>query len=678
MSSARERVEQLRREIERHNRLYYVEAQPEIGDQEYDRLYAELVELEEKHPELVAPESPTQRVGGEPLGEFATVAHAMPMLSIDNTYSEEQLREFDARTKRFLEDESDIEYVVELKIDGVACTVLYENGTLVMGATRGDGVTGDDITANIRTVQAIPLRLVTRSGDVPRRIEARGEVYMTRDELARINTERERDGEQAFANPRNSTAGTLKLLDPAKCARRRLSAFFYGMGVHEGVNYEYHHEILDAFKKLGLPVNPHAKRVKSIEGAIEFAREWAEKRHSLAYEIDGLVIKVDSLDLQTRLGRTAKAPRSMIAYKYPAEQAVSTLNAINVQVGKTGVLTPVAELEPVQLAGTTVKRASLHNFDEIERKDIRVGDKVLVEKAGEIIPQVVQVVNADDAHRGKKYVPPTECPICKGPVTKDGEEVYIRCGNLDCPAQIKERLRYFASRNAMDIEGLGPAVVAQLVDGGLVRDAADLYGLTVGQLEPLKGIATKSGENLVAGIEASKTQGLERLVAALAIRNVGTTLAAGLAGHFGSMERLMSASAEELVSVEDVGEVVAESIQNFFASEANRHVIEKLKASGVSMEAVKKGAVGGVLAGKTFVFTGELTSLSRGEAEELVRTLGGKASTSVSAKTSFVVAGPKAGSKREKARKLGVEILDEAGFLKMVAYNKEIKKTELF
>jgi len=670
-ASDAERIEQLRREIERHNYLYYVKAEPEISDREYDRLYRELVELEKKHPELVTPDSPTQRVGGEPLEGFANVTHEIPMLSIDNTYNADELREFDARTKRFLGGLEDLDYVVELKIDGVAVKVVYQNGALVLGATRGDGVTGDDVTANIRTIAAIPLRLRPRRKgvEVPARLEARGEVYMTRDELKRLNEVRESEGQPPFANPRNATAGTLKLLDPRLCAQRRLAAFFYGLGVYEGPPLNYHHEVLEAFEDLGLPVNPEWRRVSSIDKVIEFAAEWAERRRDLPYEIDGLVVKVDSHDLQRRLGHTAKAPRFMIAYKYPAEQAASKVLDIRVQVGKTGILTPVADLEPVQLGGTTVKRASLHNFDEIERKDVRIGDRVLVEKAGEIIPQVVAVIDADRKGRGGKFAPPDKCPACGGPVEKDLEEVYLRCGNLDCPAQIKERLRHFASRPAMDIEGLGPAVIEQLVERGMVNDPADLYSLKPGQLEELERMGPKSSENLVNAIEQSKSRGLERLLTALAIRHVGSATAATLAAEFGTLDNLMAAGVEELEGIRDVGAVVARSIVDFFASDHNRKVIEKLKEAGVSTVARTARAAGGPFEGKTVVFTGALRKMTRDEAQDVVRRLGGSATSSVSSRTDFLVAGENPGSKLEKARKLGVQVISEEEFLDMAGEN---------
>ena len=589
------------------------------------------------------------------------------MLSIDNTYNADELREFDARTKRFLGGVEQFDYVVELKIDGVAAKVVYENGALVLGATRGDGVTGDDVTANIRTIAAVPLRLSAREDGVviPPRLEARGEIYMTKAELRRLNDTREKQGQAPFANPRNATAGTLKLLDPRQCAERRLSAFFYGLGAYEGRELSHHHEVLDTLAALGLPVNPERRRLSSIDEVIEFAEQWAERRHALPYEIDGLVVKVDSVRLQRELGRTARAPRSMIAYKYPAAQAASKVLGIRVQVGKTGVLTPVADLEPVQLAGTTVKRATLHNFDEIERKDVRVGDRVRLEKAGEIIPKVLAVIDTAREGRGAKFTPPVECPACGGPVEKDPDEVYIRCGSLDCPAQIKERLRYFASRAAMDIEGLGPAVIDQLVDGGLVADPADLYSLEAAELEKLERMGEKSSENLVKAIDESKSRGLERLLAGLTVRHVGSTMATMLAQHFAKLDDLMAAEVGELVKIRDVGEKVAESIVRFFESGHNRRVIEKLKEAGVTTRARTERAVGGAFEGKSFVFTGALRQMTRDEGQEMVRKLGGIASSSVSSKTDFVVAGEKAGSKLDKARNLGVKVISEDEFRAM-------------
>jgi DNA ligase (NAD+) len=606
-------------------------------------------------------------VGGQPLEGFASVTHEIPMLSIDNTYNPDELREFDARTRRFLGSDEDFDYVVELKIDGVAATVIYEDGALALGATRGDGVRGDDITANVRTIRAVPLRLeAKREGlTVPRRLEARGEIFMTGDELKRLNRLREEAGEPPFANPRNATAGTLKLLDPRQCAERRLSVFFYGLGVYDGGEIPCHHDVLEMFSALGLPVNPEWRRISSIEGVVQFAAEWASKRESLPYEIDGLVVKVDSFELQRRLGRTAKAPRSMIAYKYPAEQAKSRILDIAVQVGKTGILTPVARLEPVQLAGTTVKRATLHNFDEIKRKDVRVGDDVIVEKAGEIIPQVVAVVDKDRPDRGAAFTPPTECPECGGKAVREEGEVYLRCGNLTCPAQLKERLRYFASRSAMDIEGLGPAVVDQLVEKKLVADPADLYRLSGDEIQGLERMAEKSARNLVNAIEDSKSRGLGRLITALSIRHVGSSIASALARHLPDVGALMESSEEQLTAIDDVGEVVAKSITTFFTSARNRNVIEKLKKAGVSVKSEAVTAVGGIFEGLTFVFTGALETMSREEAQEIARGLGGSASANVSRNTDYVVAGAKAGSKLEKARSLGVNVIDEAQFLKM-------------
>jgi DNA ligase (NAD+) len=666
-ADAAKRIDELRRRIERHNRLYYTEAAPEISDGQYDALYAELVRLETEHPQLITPDSPTQRVGGEPLEGFQSVTHEAPMLSIDNTYNAGELRKFEERIHRTLASDAPIEYVVELKIDGVAATVLYENGELVLGATRGDGVTGDDVTANVRTIAAIPLKLtpVDDSVAAPPRIEVRGEIFMTKSELVRLNALREETGDAPLANPRNTTAGTLKLLDPRECAKRRLSACFYGLGVREGVDVAAHHEFLELLTQLGLPVNPHWRLLSSIDEVITFAEEWSARRHELDYEIDGLVVKVDSYALQEELGRTAKAPRSMIAYKYPAERAVSKVLAVRVQVGKTGALTPVAELEPVRLAGTTVKRASLHNFDEVAKKDIRVGDDVVVEKAGEIIPQVVEVVDRNRPGRLEPVSPPAACPACGGEVFREEGEVYVRCGNLDCPAQIRERLRHFASRGAMDVEGLGPAVIEQLVAREMVRDPADLYLLRADAVAGLERMGDKSAENLIAGIEASKSRGLERLLTALSIRHVGATLAVTLARRFGTMEALAAATREELEAVRDVGKEVAESVVTFLSGEHNREVIEKLKNAGVSMNASEAAVEDGPFVGMTFVFTGSLTRLTRPRAEEIVRTLGGAASSSVSGKTDYVVAGEKAGSKLAKAEKLGVRVISEAEFLDM-------------
>jgi DNA ligase (NAD+) len=591
------------------------------------------------------------------------------MLSIDNTYSSDELREFDKRTKKFLGG-GEVEYVVELKIDGVAVSLRYEDGRFVQGATRGDGVTGDDVTVNLRTVKEIPLTLVKpKRLSLPSVLEARGEVFLPRKEFERINKEKEKNGELLFANPRNATAGTLKLLDPRITATRRLSIFFHSVGVLEGISFDTHKAALDGLKRLGLRVSPDIRLCRDIDEVIDCCTSWEDRKRALDYEIDGMVIKVNSFDQQRRLGRTAKAPRWMIAYKFAAEQAVSKITSIVVQVGKTGTLTPVANLEPVHLSGTTVKRATLHNADEIARKDIREGDTVLVEKAGEIIPQVVKVLKEKRNGKEKEFKMPAQCPVCKADVAKDPEGVYYRCTNLGCPAQLKGRLQYFAGRSAMDIEGLGRALIEQLVAGGLVKDVADLYYLKKGDIEKLERMAEKSAENLIRGIEASKERDLARLITALGILHVGTTAAVILAGRFRTLDALMNAGVEELTEIPEIGPVMAKSIHQFFQSDANRKIIDKLKKAEVNTK--KKGAEEAPpeespFIGKTCVITGTLSRRSREEVQELIRKLGGKATSSVSSKTDFLIVGSDPGSKLDKAKKFGVKIIDEKEFEEMV------------
>jgi len=665
-----EQIEGLRRRIRHHDYQYYVENQPEISDYDYDQLMRRLQELEQAHPDLVTPDSPTRRVGGEPLEAFPQVRHEIPMLSIDNTYSYDELRDFDDRVTRWLEGEPH-RYVAEPKIDGVGVSLRYERGVVVQGATRGDGQVGDDITANLKTVRGVPLRLHEARGlPVPAVLEARGEAFMAIPEFRRLNEEREKAGESLFANPRNATAGSLKLLDPRLVRERRLSIFFYAVGVVEGWEPRFHSQVLEGLRGFGLRTNPHIRPCGNVEEVIEFCREFEAGRPELDFNVDGVVIKVDDLEQQRRLGRTAKAPRWCVAFKYAPEVATTRLLDITVQVGKTGTLTPVAELEPVFLAGTTVKRATLHNADEIARKDVRVGDMVRIEKAGEIIPQVVEVVKGERSGKEKPFRMPERCPECGGPVVRLPEEVYYRCTNVECPAQVKERLRYYAQRNTMDIDGLGPAIIEQLVDGGLVKDFGDLYHLTLDQLVDLERMAKKSGENLLRGIEESKHRPLARLIAALAILHVGTAVADLLARRFESLDALASASEEELQTVEGVGPVMARSIATFFRNPQNRKVIEKLEAAGVNTRAERRPAAKGVdLSGQTFVITGTLTGLSREEAEEAVRARGGKVSSSVSRKTKYVVVGENPGSKLDKARDLRVKTITEAEFRKLLGLN---------
>ncbi len=673
----RAEIERLREVIQRHDRLYYVKHQPELADQEYDRLYRQLVELEREHPELVTPDSPTQRVGGEPLKAFPSVRHAVPMLSMDNTYNEAELRAFDERVRKWLDGEA-VEYVVELKIDGVSVSLLYERGVFVRGATRGDGVTGDEVSTNLRTVRSIPLRLEAPKGrSLPERVELRGEVFMSWQAFERANAEKERLGEVFFANPRNATAGSLKQLDPKVVATRQLGIFVHGAGLMEPAFAETQDELLRWCEAAGLPVNPHRALCGSIDEVIECCEPWRERRRTLDYATDGMVVKVNRFNQHRQLGATAKSPRWMIAYKFPAEQATTVVEDIVVQVGRTGTLTPVAQLRPVLLAGTTVSRASLHNEDEIARKDVRVGDTVVIEKAGEIIPQVVSVVTAQRTGRERRFQMPTHCPACGAPVRRVEGEVAVRCESLACPAQLKERLLHYGSRNAMDIEGLGDALVEQLIERRLVASYADLYGLTVAQLAELERMGEKSAQNLVQAIDASRHRELERLLVALGIRHVGVHVAQLLAGHFGTMRALLKVSIEQLIEKKDqtkqvtstikgIGPEVAESVVRFFGMERNRREIERLAKCGVRMEQSRRAAVSGLLDGQTVVVTGSLEGWSRAEAEALIRRLGGRVASSISAKTGFVVAGADPGSKLERARTLGVRVVNEAEFRRIV------------
>jgi len=624
-----EQIAKLRAEIERHNRLYYVEAAPEISDRRYDRLMDQLIELEAAHPELVTPDSPTQRVGGEPIDRFESVTHAAPMLSIDNTYSQADLREFDRRVARGLGEGAGYSYTIEPKIDGVAISLRYEQGRLVLAATRGDGRTGDDITNNARTIRAIPLRLAGR--DVPDVVEVRGEVYWPTDAFDRYNARRVRAGEEPFANPRNATAGTLKQLDPKMVAERKLSFLAHGFGEMSETGAETAWELTERLRRWGVPVSAEMRRCESIDEAWQYIVQFQARRRRLPYEVDGAVVKVDRLDQRDRLGATGKYPRWCIAFKYEAEQAESVL----------------------------------HNFDQIRRLGVRIGDAVLVEKAGEIIPQVVEVIEDKRPPDARPIVEPTGCPVCEGPVARDEGGVYLRCVNPECEAQLRERLRFFAGRNQMDIEHLGPALIDQLIDAGLVRHFADLYSLTVEQLTPLERMAARSARNVVDAIAESKSRGLARLLAGLGIRHVGGRAAEVLAGHFGSMDAIAAASEEELTEVAEIGPIIAASVHRFITSAAGRDAVARLKGAGVSVQAPAARAgepTARPLAGKTVVVTGTLSDFSRGEAEAAIKAAGGRAASSVSPKTDFVVVGEKAGSKADKARQLGVEVIDEAEF----------------
>jgi len=667
-TEARKRIAELRDQIRHHDHLYFVEARSEISDREYDRLYAELKGLEAEFPDLVTPDSPTQRASGEPLKEFKSVRHVVPMMSLDNTYSIEELREFDARVRKLLPNEK-VEYVLEPKIDGVSISVRYEHGQLAVGATRGDGTTGDDITANLRTIRAIPLQLNVKHP--PTRIEVRGEAFMAVEDFKKLNALREKAGEPLFQNPRNTTSGSLKQLDPALVAQRPLQAIFYA--VAEGGEFKTQADVLEGLKKLGLPTHKHWWLCKNgIDEVIGRLVQFQMFEEELPFEIDGAVVKVNSFDQWKRLGVTAKAPRYAIAYKYSHEQAQTKLKDITIQVGRTGTLTPVAELEPVFLAGSTISRATLHNEEEIKRKDIRIGDTVVIEKAGEVIPAVIGVVKEKRPRDAKefdffKHIH-GKCPACGGPVARDPEFVAWRCENIACPAQLKRTIGHFASRNAMDIEGCGEMLVNQLVDKNLVHDVADLYSLTVEQLAGLERMAEKSARNVVSAIAASSSRDLWRLIHGLGILHVGEGAARKLADHFHDLDALASASMDDLQQAEDVGPVMAQSIRDFFDNPRNQAVIEKLRKAGLKMKekAAPRAAATGSFAGKTVVVTGTLRKLSREEAKEALRKAGATVTDSVSNKTDFLIVGEDAGSKLDKANKLGVKTLNEQEFLKML------------
>ncbi|MEW5766657.1 MAG: NAD-dependent DNA ligase LigA [bacterium] len=654
------RIKELQETIKYHDRKYYVEAAPVISDYEYDQLMQELIELEQAHPELVVPDSPTQRVGGEPLAEFVSVTHRVPMLSLDNTYSTEEVKEFDARVKRGLGREGEIDYVVELKIDGVGISLIYdEDGRLVQGATRGDGISGDDITANLKTIRAIPLSIDPSLCP----LEVRGEAYMSISDFEKINQARTAAGEAIFANPRNTTAGSLKLLDPRLVAKRPLKAFIHSLGDYpEGV-FATHAETLNKLDQVGLPVNPHRKLCQGITEVLACCSEWEEKHKNLGYQVDGLVIKVNSLGNQSQLGATARSPRWAIAYKFSTGEAMTKLLDITVQVGRTGVLTPVAILEPVKLAGSTISRATLHNEDEIKRLEVKIGDFVLIEKGGEVIPKVNKVVKEKRTGEEVEFHFPRTCPVCGAEVYRPPGEARNFCLGADCPAQLIRRISYFVSRPAMDIEGLGIKLIEQLTGEDLLQDAADLYTLKDKEekILGLEGWQEKSVANLLRAIEQSKEQPVDRLINALGIPFVGAQTARSLANRFNSLDALAAASYEELIEIRDIGPRVAEGILAYFREPKNQELISRLKSYGLGR--VKREGVGfEEWRNKTFCLTGSLPTLSRQEAEEIIASLGGKPVSSVSKRTNFVVAGENPGSKLTKAQQLGVTIISGEEF----------------
>ena len=664
LQQASARITELRQQIRQHDHLYYVVAEPVISDLQYDQLLKELTQWETRFPSLITDDSPTRKIGDQALEGLVQVAHRIPMLSIDNTYTEGELRDFLGRVEKLLSGEP-VEWVVELKVDGVAASIRYEQGSLVAAVTRGNGEVGDDVTHNARTIRGLPLQLLGKH--IPKTLEVRGEVYMTNSDLVELNEQRASSGEAEFKNPRNVTAGSIRLLDPKLCAKRKLRFLCHGMGFCEGLQVRTHMEFLEKVRELGIPITPLVQSFGSTEEVVAHCNRLVENLHELDFEVDGLVVKVNALEQRESLGSTSKSPRWVIAYKIEKYEAVTKLLAIKTQVGKTGTITPVAELEPVQLAGTTVSRASLHNLDEIKRKDVRVDDWVVVEKAGKIIPHIVRV----EKHRRERELPefefPEQCPECGEKLVRDASGVYIRCVSNQCPAQWRQRLRYFASRDCMDIEGLGEKLVNQLVDAQLVNSYADLYGLTLDKLMGLERMGKKSAENLLQGIQASKERGLSRVLNAITIRHVGQRVAMVLARRFGSAENLMNATQEELANTEEIGPIIAKSVFDFCRSEEGTQVFEQLGNAGVSLSTSQEDSVdhSGVFANKTLVVTGTLVYYSRDEIERLITKLGGKASGSVSKNTHFLVAGEAAGSKLQKAKELGITILTEEEFRKM-------------
>ena len=663
-ADAAARIDELREAIHRHNYLYYVENRPEISDAEYDRLWQELVALEQAHPELVTSDSPTQSPGGRRAEAFAPVEHLVAMLSLDNATSPEDLREFEARIRRAL-PHAKLDFVCEPKVDGLGVALLYERGRFTRGATRGDGRIGEDITQNLRTIKAIPSTLHGPLKEA-KRLEVRGEVYMPREAFAKLNAALEEAGETTFSNPRNAAAGAARQKDPKITATRPLDIVLYHVSVLEPAMFASHWERLEALKKSGFAVNPRSERCRDIDAVIAYCQRLEAERDQLAYEADGAVVKVNDLEQQRRLGATAHHPRWAIAYKFAARQATTRVLGITINVGKTGALTPAAQLEPVELAGVTISNVSLHNEDEVRKKDVRIGDTVLIERAGDVIPYLVQVITAKRPPGAKAFHMPTHCPACGGAAFRPEGEAIWRCTNSACPAQLKERLFHFGSRRAMDIEHLGEMVVGQLVDRGMVKDFADLYGLTVEELTGLERLAKKSARNLYDAIQGSKTRGLSRLLNGLGIRMVGERAAQLLAARFGSMEKLETASEDDINDIYGIGPEIAQSVARFFAEPRNRKIIERLRKAGVVMR--EEGATEGPkpLDGKVIVLTGGLSSLSRDDAKDLIVRLGGRVSGSVSRKTDFVVVGEDPGSKADDAKRLGVKTLDEAAFLKLV------------
>jgi len=661
------KVEELRIALHRHNYRYYVLNDPEISDAEYDRAMQALIELETAHPDLASPDSPTCRVGAPPLSSFSTVEHSVPMLSLGNGFTDADIMEFDRRIKKNLDTDEEIVYTVEPKLDGVAVELVYENGRLVMASTRGDGVNGEVITSNVKTIRSVPL-IVSGGGEalnISSRLEVRGEVFIGLEEFKQLNQERLDQNLSPFANPRNAAAGSLRQLDSRVTAKRPLEIFIYGVGIVTDLVLESHWETLHILKGLGFRINPHVRPKISIKEVLEYYGELSEKRHQLPYDIDGMVIKVDSLPMQNSLGSTSRSPRWALAYKFEALQETTRITGIEVQVGRTGVLTPVAHLDPVNIGGAMVSRATLHNEDEIAKKDIRVGDKVLAQRAGDVIPEIVKVITSQRTGAEKKFTMPRMCPVCKSEVVRGQDEAAARCINIACPAQIKERIKHFASKGAFDIDGLGNKLVEQLVDTGLLFSYADIFYLDEDKLKNLERMGPKSAGNIISAVSNSKSISLGRFIYALGIRHVGEHVAGILARAFGDLNKLKKAAAQALEAVDGVGPVVAESIVKFFAQDENIKTIDRILNSGVEI-IWESGKQEGVLGGKVFVLTGTLETLTREDAKKIIEEAGGKVSGSVSGKTDYLLAGTSPGSKLKRAKDLGVEIIDETAFKRLM------------
>lgn len=683
-TAASKEIETLRNTLQRHNHLYYVMDAPEVSDAEYDRLFRQLLALEEEFSDLVTDDSPSQRVGAPPAQEFAQIRHRVPMLSLQNAMDEGEIREFDARIKRFLGRDEEFDYVVEPKFDGLSAELVYENGLMVSGSTRGDGSVGEDVTANLRTIPSIPLRLRLRESpttplfgeETPDLLEVRGEVYMRTDRFEELNLRREASGEPTFANPRNAAAGSIRQLDSGVTASRPLAFFAYAIGATEGFSVPSQRELLRELAEFGFPISPLARPVRGIDAVIGEYHRMLDQREGLPFEIDGMVVKVDSFALQRELGEVSRSPRWAIAFKFPPTRETSRIERIVVQVGRTGALTPVAEMTPVRVGGVMVRRATLHNEDEVVRKGVMEGDWVNVQRAGDVIPEVVEVLTDRRDGTEQKFAMPSRCPSCGGPVIREENEAVHRCINASCPAQVKERIRHFAAKRAMDIEHLGDKLADQLVDKGIVHDVADIYSLRMETVEGLERMAEKSAQNLLEAIDRSRTRPLSAVVFALGIRHVGEATARQLVDHFGSLDALLEADEDTLAEVEDVGPVVARSIKDFFGQESNQDVVRRLRESGLTMP--HEGPAGGAdpgFSGKIFVLTGSLSSMTRERARSLIQDRGGKAAGSVSKKTDYVVAGEASGSKLQKARSLGIEVLSEVEFLRMLGITDEPEGT---